>query len=110
MIGVGCILFCCVLFVHMGLGDIVCKVIRRNLSLFSCVKCFTFWTVSAYTILFTDLEPIVCVSTAFATSYIALWLDLIFSKLAVLYEKIYKSVVAEEGECSVPDGTKEDKG
>lgn len=110
MVGVGCILFSCVLFVHMGLGDTVCKAIRRNLFLFRCVKCITFWTTAAYTILFCDLLLVECLALAFAMSYIALWVDLLFSKLAVFYEKWYKNMVAKEGECDASDGDEEDKG
>lgn len=96
MKSVGLILLCCVLFVHMGMGDAVSKVVRRNLSLFHCVKCTTFWSILAYTIFFTGTDPIMCTALAFCCSYIALWVDLIFSKIAVWYEKWYKDVVAEE--------------
>ena len=95
MESVGYILLCCVLFVHLGLGDAVAKVIRRNLSLFSCVKCFTFWTILAYTLFF-EFEPIKCIAVAFVCSYLALWADLVLSKIAVIYETWYKGVVAEE--------------
>ena len=97
MRSVGYILLCCVLFVHLGLGDAVSKVIRRNLSLFRCVKCFTFWTILAYSLLL-DFAPVECVALAFACSYLALWVDLLLSKIARLYEKWYEGVVAEEHE------------
>lgn len=106
MMSVGYILLCCVLFVHLGLGEAISKVIRRNLSLFRCVKCTTFWAILAYTLL-NDYEPVKCVALAFACSYIALWVDLLFSMIAVLYEKYYKILVAKESQCA--DGTKEGK-
>lgn len=110
MMGVGCVLLCCVLFVHMGLGDMVCKVVKRNLSLFGCVKCLTFWTTAAYTYLYSDFSPAECAAIAFITAYLALWVELFFSKLAVWYEKKYKGVVTEEGKCDASDGDKKNKG
>lgn len=67
----------------------------------------TFWTITAYTLFFTDFEPVKCVAIAFACAYIALWVDLLFSKIAVWYEKCYKGVVAEEHKNDT-DGDKED--
>lgn len=107
MRGVGYILLCCVLFVHLGLGDAVSKVIRRNLSLFRCVKCTTFWAILAYTLFFTEFEPVKCVALAFACSYVALWVDLLFSIIAVFYEKYYKILVTKESQRA--DGAKEGK-
>lgn len=106
---VGLILICCVLFVHLGLGDAVSKAIRRNLSLFHCVKCTTFWSILAYTLFFTNLNPVVCTTLAFVCSYIALWIDLFLSKIAKWYEKWYKSVVAEEHNNNTAEN-KTDKG
>lgn len=96
MKSVGLLLLCCVLFVHMGMGDAVSKVVRRGLSLFQCVKCTTFWVILAYTVFFTAADPVLCTALAFICSYIALWLDLLLSKFAVWYEKWYKGVVTEE--------------
>ena len=101
MEGVGYILLGCVLFIHLGLGDAISKVIKRCLSLFNCVKCFTFWTMLAYTALFFEWSFIKCVAVAFVSAYAALWIDLFFAKLSTKYEKWYKGVVAEEGKhCS----------
>lgn len=110
MIGVGCVLLCCVLFIHMGLGDAVTKVIKRNLSLFGCVKCLTFWTTAAYTFLCLNFPLVKCAAVAFVAAYVALWVDMLFSYLAVWYEKWYKSVASEEGECDAAGRDKEDKG
>ena len=96
MRSVGYILLCCVLFVHLGLGDAVSKVIQRNLSLFRCVKCTTFWAVLAYTF-YSGFAPVKCVALAFACSYVALWVDFLFSIIAILYEKYYKILVTKEG-------------
>lgn len=105
MMSVGYILLCCVLFVHLGLGDAVSRIVRRNLSLFRCVKCTTFWAVLAYTLFFTEFEPVKCVALAFACSYVALWVDFLFSIIAILYEKYYKILVTEEGKRA--NGTQE---
>lgn len=108
MEGVGYILLCCVLFVHLGLGDAVSKVIKRCLSLFNCVKCFTFWNILAYTTLFLEWSFVKCMAVAFASAYAALWVDLIFAKISTMYEKWYKGVVAEEGKCDAADANKKD--
>lgn len=109
MKSVGLILLCCVLFVHMGMGDAVSKVVRRGLSLFRCVKCTTFWVILAYTVFFTAADPVLCTALAFMCSYIALWIDLAFSKIAVWYEKWYKGVATEE-HCNSTGENKTDKG
>ena len=107
MMGVGCVLLCCVLFVHMGLGDAVSGIIKRCVSLFSCVKCTTFWAMLAYTSFFTDFDPVACVAIAFGCAYIALWVDLLFAKISMWYEKLYKSMVTEEYD-SDSEGDKKD--
>ena len=106
--GVGCVVLCCVLFVHMGLGDAVCKTIRRNLFLFHCVKCLTFWTTLVYTLVFTDYVLVECLAIAFVMSYVALWVDLLFAKISVWYEKWYESVVAKTSKRDTTNGDKED--
>ena len=110
MIGVGCLLLCCVLFVHMGLGETLSRIIKRNLSLFGCVKCLTFWTTAAYTYFYLNFPLVKCGAVAFITAYCALWVELGFSKLAVWYEKWYKGVAAEEGKCDAAGRDKEDEG
>lgn len=109
MMSVGYLLLCCVLFVHLGLGDAVGKVIRRNLSLFRCVKCFTFWTILAYTLFFAEFSPVKCVALAFACAYAALWIDMFFAKIAKWYEKWYKGVAAEECDDSSANRDEKDK-
>lgn len=105
MKSVGCVLLCCVLFVHMGLGDAVSGIIKRNATLFRCVKCTTFWVILAYTLFLTEYKPVECITIAFACAYIALWVDLMFAKISMWYEKLYKGVVAKERDCD----TKGDK-
>lgn len=108
MKSVGCVLLCCVLFVHMGLGDAVSGVIKRNATLFQCVKCTTFWAILAYTLFLTEYEPVECAAIAFGCAYIALWVDLLFAKISVWYEKFYKSMVTEEHDGD-SEGDKKDK-
>ncbi len=107
MESVGCVLLCCVLFVHLGLGDAVSRIMKRCVSLFRCVKCTTFWTILAYTLFLTEFEPVECVAIAFGCAYIALWVDLLFTKISMWYEKIYESLVTEEHD-SDSNGNKKD--
>lgn len=107
MMCVGCVLLCCVLFVHMGLGDAVSGIIKRCASLFRCVKCTTFWAILAYTLFFANYNPIECLAIAFGCAYIALWIDLLFAKISMWYEKLYESVVTE-GHNNDSEGNKKD--
>ena len=81
------ILITCVLFIHIGLGDTICDIIGFDFILFRCVKCITFWSILVYCFFVNQWGIVVSLSTSFICAYLSLWLDLLLSKLAVLYEK-----------------------
>lgn len=96
MLGIVLVWFSAIMFVHLGLGDEICKVIRINLFLFRCVKCLSFWTVLGYSFLIVELPIEGSVALAFLLGYAALWIELLLDKLADWYDEIYKSMVAKE--------------
>lgn len=92
MISIAMILFCCVMFIHLGLGEAICKTIHIDFILFKCVKCLTWWMILCYT-LFNDYTLIESCFTAFLASYSALWFDLLLAKMSKIYEQEYGKLV-----------------
>lgn len=89
MIGVVLIWFSCVMFVHLGLGQTICDLVRKDITVLTCQKCLSFQVVLAYTFIFTHYSVEWCFAMAFMASYLALWADLLLYKIARLYEKLY---------------------
>lgn len=94
---VAMILTSCCLFIHLGLGDAICKIIRYNFILFRCPKCLSFWSVLCYLLLFNQ-SVIVSLCIAFICAYMAIWIDLLLTIIANWYEEIYESVGTKESE------------
>ena len=92
MVGVGLIFLSCCLFVHLGLGQAICKALKIKFVLFKCVKCLTFWSILAYTLFLTSYRWELCLAMSFVLSYSALWIDLCLAKLSKVYEKLYEQV------------------
>ena len=97
MAGIGLILINCVLFIHLGLGDTICKVFNINFILFHCVKCLTFWSILTYAFFIEKYYVVECVSMALVGAYAALWLELLLDKIAIQYEKLYSTVLVSKG-------------
>lgn len=95
MWGVAAVVISCCLFIHLGLGQTISRLLHVQLVLLHCVKCLTFWCVLGYSLLRLTLPAESCICIAFVSSYTALWVDLLLAKLSVLYEEFYKSVAAE---------------
>lgn len=109
MWGIGCVFVSCCLFVHLGLGEAIERVLHIRCVLFRCVKCLSFWSVLAYSLLIVQLSTEVSVCVAFACSYASLWAELLLGKIALLYEEI-SNMDAEESSCdSATAGNEEDK-
>ena len=88
MLGISLVLISCILFIHLGMGDTIAKLIRKEFVLLKCTKCLTFWSTLTYSLTFTDFNIVECIATSFICAYVALWLDLLLSKLADIYEKL----------------------
>ena len=110
MWGIGCVFVSCVLFIHLGLGEAIERTLRVRFVLLRCVKCLTFWSMLAYSLIHSlPLESALCLS--FVSAYAALWADIPLAKLANLYEKLNKDMDAEESAYpSATPGTEENQG
>lgn len=95
MWGVVSVWLCACLFIHLGLGQAVNKVLHIDFVLFRCVKCLSFWSVLTYSLFFVHLPVEFCLLIAFAAAYAALWADLLLAFLATKYENLYKDLETE---------------
>lgn len=93
------ILTSCCLFIHLGLGNAINKVIGYNFILFRCPKCLVFWSVLSY-LLLSNQSVVLSIFIAFICSYLALWIDLLLTIIAEKYEEIYESMGAKESQDS----------
>lgn len=110
MWGVACVFISCSLFIHLGLGEAVSKTLRIRFVLFRCVKCLTFWSTLAYSLLIVKLPAEESVCLAFVCAYASLWMELLWGKLANIYEKVSNNMDAEEpASASAATGNEEDK-
>ena len=109
MWGIGCVFISCVLFIHLGLGEAIERTLRVRFVLLRCVKCLTFWSTLAYSLIHSlPLESALCLS--FVSAYASLWADIPLAKLANLYEKLNKDMDAEESAYpSATPGTEENQ-
>lgn len=85
-----------VLAVQMGLVDAAGRVLRYRFRILSCPKCATFWCSLAWHLL-SGRGPVESVGVSFLSSYLALWLVLLYDRMAVLYNKAYGKVIENEG-------------
>lgn len=90
------VLVSCCLFIHLGMGETISKVLHTDFILLRCVKCLTFWTVLGYSLLCLTLPTVTAICVAFLCAYAALWIDLLLGKMAKRYEELGKDVDAEE--------------
>ena len=81
----------CVLANHMGIISAIEEKIKHELLILNCVKCCSFWAVYIY-LLFNNVSIIEAFATAFISSYIAIWLELLFGFIDVCYENIFSKI------------------
>lgn len=84
----------CVLINHMDMVSAIEKILKHRLPILNCVKCLTFWTVLIY-LLVNGHSIIVSPAVSFLSSYIAIWLELLFGLIDKCYEKIFKTLYKE---------------
>ena len=97
MAAVALVAVSCVLAIHMGLVDAIGETLHLRLRIISCTKCLTFWATLALGAL-RGWGVIVSVATAFVSAYLALWLDLALTYMAMYYNRWYEKINAEAGE------------
>ena len=109
MWGIACVFISSVLFIHLGLGETIGKLLRTDFVLFRCVKCLTFWCVLGYSLLCVSIPAEAAVCIAFMCAYAALWAELLLGKLANAYEKLSEDVATEEPQ-GVPGAKRDQEG
>jgi hypothetical protein len=85
------IVFTCVTMNHLGLVKAIEEFYDCELRIINCVKCFTYWSVLAYTIFVTH-NIITSLAISFLASYSALWLELLEGYIDTLYYKLYEQI------------------
>ena len=104
-IDIASIVFICVTSIHLGLVKAVEDVTNRELRIVNCPKCFTWWSVLAYTII-TSRSVITSLAISFLCSYIALWLELFEGFVDSIYRKVYEKIYPDpdDNEASADTG------
>ena len=90
-IDIAAIVFTCVTANHLGLVKAIEEAAQRELRIVNCPKCFSFWSVLAYTII-TSRNVITSLAISFLASYSALWLELLEGYIDTLYTKVYEKI------------------
>lgn len=80
---------------HLGLVEAVEGVIRHKIPILNCSKCAGFWVVLAYSVLI-GRPLIASVAVSFLCAYTAVWLELLFGFIDVMYNEIYENIYTEE--------------
>ena len=89
------IVFVCVTANHLGLVKAIEDAAHRELRIVNCPKCFSFWSVLAYTVI-TSRNAITSLAISFLCSYIALWLELLEGFIDTLYMKVYEKITTTD--------------
>ena len=109
MWGIACVFISSVLFIHLGLGETIGRLLRTDFVLIRCVKCLTFWCVLGYSLLCVSIPAEAAVCIAFVCAYAALWAELLLGKLANAYEKLSEDVATEEPQ-GIPGAQRDKEG
>lgn len=98
MWGIVCTFISAVLFIHLGMGETIGRILHTDFVLLRCTKCLTFWSVLVYSLLCVPIPAEASVCIAFLCAYAALWTELLLGKIAMKYEEISNDMDAEEPE------------
>ena len=90
-IDIASIVFVCVTANHLGLIKAIEAVSNKEIPIVNCVKCFTWWSVLAYT-LFYSREIFTSLAISFLSSYAAIWLELFEGYIDTLYLRLYDKI------------------
>ena len=85
------IVFVCVTANHLGLVKAIEAVVKMEVYIINCPKCFTFWSVLAYSV-YCGLPVIEMLAISFLCSYLAIWLELLEGFIDILYLRIYDKI------------------
>ena len=90
-IDIASIVFVCVTANHLGLVKAIEGAFKREIPIVNCIKCFTYWSVLAYTII-SCREIFTSLAISFLASYSAIWLELLEGYIDTLYLKLYEKI------------------
>ena len=96
------IVFVCVTANHLGLVKAIEDAAQRELRRINCSKCFSFWSVLAYTAI-TSRNAIASLAISFLCSYLALWLELFEGYIDTLYLKVYGKIFTTSDDTAASD-------
>lgn len=96
------IVFVCVTANHLGLVKAIEDAAQRELRIINCSKCFSFWSVLAYTAI-TSRNAIASLAISFLCSYLALWLELFEGYIDTLYLKVYGKIFTTSDDTAASD-------
>lgn len=88
MAGIVYVWFSSVMFIHMGLGEVIGRILHIDFVLLRCVKCITFWSILIYSLLIVSLPVEAAIALSFILGYAAIWAELLLGKIAMIYEKL----------------------
>lgn len=95
------IAFICAAANHLGLVAAIEAVIRHKLPIINCPKCSTFWLTYIVNFVMMDYssgtDPVLRAvipgaACALASSYLAIWMELLMGYVDVLYNKVYEQI------------------
>ena len=89
------IVFVCTAVNHLGLIQAIEALARHRLPVLNCIKCLTFWSISAYgfSVGFGSAEAAIkTLARAVLAAWSAIWLDLFMGIIDMLYVKVYDTL------------------
>ena len=98
------IIFSAVAVDHLGLVRAVEGVLHIELPVINCCKCLSFWTVLFYA----DMPLTERIAVSFLMAYIAVWLELAWGYVDILYERIYDKIYTTEDNQTAADSDEAD--
>ena len=91
-IDIASIIFVCVTANHLGLVSAIEEQLEKELVIFNCPKCFTFWSVLAFQFVTNCHGLMKMLAVSFLASYLAIWLELLEGYIDTLYNKLYDTI------------------
>ena len=85
------IMFSCVAANHLRLVAAVEDVVKFDIPIVNCPKCFTWWSLMLYG-LFAHENIFVVTATSFLFAYIAMWVNLALAITDSIYNSIYDTI------------------
>ena len=95
---IACLVFVCVTANHLGLINAIEDIVKKEIPIANCPKCFTFWSVLAYGVikydssLLTIHSSLTLLAISFLCAYLAIWIELLEGFIDILYMWLYEKI------------------